>query len=95
MLNAAATAVISLLSMIAPGATGGLIAKIIDALVTIIPIVIKEAKDLAPMVQNIIALLRGNTEITPDQLDQHAAEVVLDSAFDIADAAAQKEDEGL
>ncbi len=93
-MNVVAQAVIVLINMIAPGATGSLIAKIIDALVTLVPIVVKEARDLAPMVKNIIAALRGNGEVSTEQLDQlDAMESQIDAAFDASDAKAQAEDD--
>lgn len=86
-------ALLSLVAMISPGASTGIIAQIIEALVTIIPVIVKEAKDLAPPVKNIIAALRGSEQITPEQLDQlDALELELDADFDDAADKATAED---
>ncbi len=60
-------------------------AKVITLLEQIIPVVIKEAQDLIPIIKNIIASLRGSGVVTPEQLDQlDAAEAKLDADFDTA-----------
>ena len=84
---------LTLVNSLVPGATTTIITKIVDALVTLVPIIIKEAQDLTPIIRNIITLLRGNGEVTTEQLDQlDAMEAQLDAAFDASDAKAQAED---
>jgi hypothetical protein len=65
------------------------IAKAIAMLEEILPVVIKEAKDLLPMVKDAIATLSmANTATTADQLAQLAAmDAQVDAAFDAAAAA--------
>ena len=87
-------AIVSLLASIAPLVTNnGSIAKIIQTLTDLIPLIVKEISDIVPMVKNIIAALKGNPEVTQEQidsLDQMSAK--LDAEFDAAAAAAQAED---
>src|SRR5690242_14824884 len=71
------------------------IAKVINTLVQAVPIIIQEVKDMVGPVQNIIAALRSNSAITPEQLDQlDTLEAQLDANFDAAAAAAQAQDSG-
>jgi hypothetical protein len=87
----AIAALLEMLQLIAPGATADLIVKIVTVLEAWIPIIIKEATDLTPIVKNVIAALRGNGTITTEQLDQlDTMEATLDAAFDkaISDAEA-------
>lgn len=65
------------------------IAKAIAMLEEILPLVIKEAKDLLPMFKDAVAALStANTATTDDQLAQLAAmDAQVDAAFDAAAAA--------
>lgn len=83
---------LSLLQAAAPGATTVMIEKIVNLLVALIPIVIKEYQALLPIVQNIIAALQQNGDITPDQwtaLDAMSAQYDADFATALAAAVAQ------
>jgi hypothetical protein len=55
--------------------------KIVTMLLQIVPIIVKEAQDLLPMVQNIIAALSSKDGVTADQV---AALKVLDAQVDAA-----------
>ena len=69
------------------------VAKVITMLEAIVPVVIKEAQDLAQPVRNIILALRNNGAITAEQLDQlDALEAKLDADFDAAAEAAEAAD---
>lgn len=63
------TVLITLLGKLVPaiGANADLITTIITALEQIVPVLVQEYKDLVPIVQNIIAALKGADGITPDQ----------------------------
>lgn len=92
-------AIIALLTVIAQiaGALGNAsqIVSIIALLEQIIPVVIKEYLDVAPFVKNIIAALKGNTAITPDQLAQlDILDAQVDEEFEAAATAAEGEDKG-
>ncbi len=74
--------------------SAGTAAKIITLLEQVIPVVLQGAKSLVPIIKNIIASLRSNGAITPEQLDQlDAAEALLDADFDAAADAAEKQDQ--
>lgn len=93
MTTAIVSALLAILNLIVPNATGTLIVKIIDGLLTLIPFVVKEAKDLAPVVRNIIDQLKGNGDVSTEQLNQlDAMNSELDKAFDLSDADAAAED---
>lgn len=87
---------LTLLQAVVPqlaGANASLITKIIEGLVTLIPILIKEYQSLVPMVQNIISVLKNNNQVTPDQWTQlDALEAQIDAAFEAAATNAQAED---
>jgi len=68
--------------------------SIINALVALLPTLIKEFQDVAPLVQNIIDALRGNSVITPEQLAAlDELETKYDAEFEAA--AAMPDDEGM
>lgn len=81
---------LTLLEQIVPqlsGANAALITKIIEGLVTLVPILIKEYKDVVPFIQNVIMLLKNNNAVTADQLAAlDALETQIDAQFE-ADAA--------
>lgn len=95
-MNVVLTAFLTLLNAILPTltvASSGTIQNIISALITLIPLAAKEYQDVLPMIRNIVAALKGNSEVTPEQLDQlDEMEAQLDAAFDAAAQAAQAED---
>lgn len=74
------------------GATGP-VGSIITILAEAAPLAVKAAQDVAPMVKNIIAALKANGAVTPEQwaaLD--ALEKQIDADFDAAANAAEAED---
>lgn len=69
------------------------LSPILDLLAKILPIVIKESMDLAPMVKNIIEALRSHDAVTPEQLDQlDVLDAQVDAAFEAAATDAEIED---
>lgn len=69
------------------------VAKIIAALVELLPLLGKEIMDLKPMVSNIINALSSNPSTTPEQLVQlEAVNAKADAAFEAAARAALAED---
>lgn len=92
-MNAVLSVLITLLGKLVPaiGANADLINTIITALEQIIPVLVQEYKDLVPLVQNVIAALKGTDGITQDQWNAlDALEVQIDAEFNQAAA-----DEGL
>lgn len=89
---------LTLLEAVAPqlaGANATLIEKIIEGLVTLVPLLITEYKDVTPFIQNIIVLLKSNNLVTADQLATLTAlETQIDAAFEAAAASALAEDAG-
>ena len=74
-------------------ANAALVAKIIDILLAVIPVVVQEYKDLLPIVQNIIVALKADPATTADQLAKlQALELVWDADFEAAANAAAAED---
>ncbi len=70
------------------------IATVITAIEQLVPIVLQGAQSLVPFIKNIVASLRGNGEITTEQLDAlDTLEAQLDAAFDAAADAAEKQDQ--
>ncbi len=90
------TLALTLLEQVAPqlaGANATLVTRIIEGLVALIPLLLKEYQSVIPFIQNVIALLRNNNQVTPDQLAQlDVLELQIDAAFDAAATAAQAED---
>src|ERR1700740_2570631 len=92
-MSAIITPLLAILAQVAPGATTTLISSIIEALVALIPIIIKEYQDLMPTVQGIIDVLKQSDDVTGeqwDQLDQISAQA--DADFQSALAAAKAQD---
>jgi len=74
-------------------ANAGLITKIVEGLIALIPILVNEYKALLPMIQNVITALKSNGNITADQLTAlDAMEAQIDAAFEQAATNAQTED---
>jgi len=92
-MQAIITTLLSLLQIVAPGATAATIAKVIELLAALIPVLVQEYKDLLPIVQNIISVLQSSDDITDaqwDALDVMSAQ--YDSEFQAALAAAKAQD---
>ena len=78
-----------LMGQFGTGAAVGVIDKILAALVTIVPIIAASFGNFLPSVQNIIANLQGNGNVTQAQLIQlDALSVQVDQAFENAATAA-------
>ena len=87
-MTAAITLLLSVIASIAGTAGAPTIATIITALTNILPFLIQEVTAVVPLVKNIIAALKGNDQITQDQLDQLTAlEATYDADFEAAAAA--------
>lgn len=88
--------ILSGLNVILPFVPGGAaVAPVLTILEKVVPIVVKEAQDLTPIVKNIITTIRADPATTNEQLAKLAEqEAVLDAAFDAAAAAAEAEDAG-
>ena len=87
-------ALLAIVSQIA-GSTGNaaLVEKIVEALIAIIPVIVKEYQVLLPVVQNIITALKSDPSTTSAQLATlQQLETQWDAEFDAAAAAAQAED---
>lgn len=91
----AITAVLAILSQIS-GLTSqaSVIAKVIAALTELLPLLVALGKDLIVPVKNIIAALKDNAVVTPEQLDAlEAFDAKVDADFEAALAKAEAEDE--
>lgn len=87
-MTATITLLLTVLAQLATTAGQAQIANIINALTNIIPFLIEELQQVVPLIKNIIAALKGNGEITQDQLDQLTAlEAQYDADFEAAAAA--------
>ena len=94
-MTAALTTLLALLGQLIPAISGdaSLIATIINALVQILPVIVKEIQDVAPFVKNIIAALKNDPNTTADQLAQlQALDAQVDQAFEAAASDAQAQD---
>lgn len=87
---------LTLLEQIVPqlaGANASLIEKIVEGLIALIPLLIKEYTDAIPFIRNVIALIKGNGNVTPEQLQTlDDLEAQIDAAFEAAATNAQTED---
>lgn len=88
--------ILSGIDIILPFVPGGAaVAPILTILEKVVPVVVKEAQDLTPIVKNIITTLKADPATTGAQLAALIEqEAVLDAAFDAAAAAAEAEDAG-
>lgn len=87
-MSGALTLLLTIIAQIAGSAGATTIASIITALTNILPFLIQEVQQVVPLVQNIIAALKGNSEITPEQLGQLTTlEETYDADFEAAVAA--------
>lgn len=83
------TSLLPLLEGASTSTTTTLIEKIITALISIIPAAVQWAENLVPEIQNIIAVLKSNSNVTPEQFQAlEAAEQSIDAAFEAAATAA-------
>ena len=87
-MNNAILLLLQVLAQIIPSLTSSAtITNIINALVALLPTLIKEVQDVAPLVRNIIDALRGNSVITPEQLAAlDELEAKYDAEFEAAAA---------
>ncbi len=87
-------AILALLQSIIPSlSSASAITQIIATLTSIIPVIVKEVQDVVPMVKNIIAALKSNDVITPEQMTAlEALDAQCDADFETAATAAQAED---
>lgn len=73
--------------------TTPIITGIIDVVTAATPVVIKEYKDLKPIVKNIIAVIKADPATQKEQLEVlKTSEVQLDADFEAAATAALAED---
>jgi hypothetical protein len=73
--------------------TTPLVTGIIDVVTAATPVIIKEYKDLKPIVSNIIAVVKADPATQADQLEAlKKAEVQYDADFEAAASAALAED---
>lgn len=87
-MTATITLLLTVLAQLATTAGQTQIANIINALENILPFLIQEIQQVVPLVKNIIDALKGNSDITQDQLDALTAlETQYDSDFEAAAAA--------
>lgn len=87
------SAVLALLQTIAPSLGSSAIQNVINILVQLLPVAIKEVQDLTPAIKNIIAALSSNPAATADQLATlKALDTLTDANFDAAADKAQAED---
>ncbi|MCK1536899.1 MULTISPECIES: hypothetical protein [unclassified Bradyrhizobium] len=95
-MTAMLTTILGLISALVPaGTNAALIEKIVEALIAIVPVVVKEYQDLVPIVRNIIGALKADPSTTAAQLAQlQQLEVQWDADFEAAAAAAIAEDGG-
>jgi len=69
------------------------ITAIVNALVALVPVLVKEYRAMVPIVKNIIAALSANPASTAEQLATlQALDAQVDSDFESAAAEAQAED---
>ena len=94
MLSTTLDVAVQTLAIAAPYVSNaGEIGRIIGIVGSILPIVVKEAKDLAPIISSTIAILRSNTAVTAEQLAAlDAYEALIDADFDDALAFARAND---
>ena len=96
-MEALAAALLALIEEIGPAtAAGGMVAKIIAALETLIPIMTQAVSNLVPIVKSVITALRSNSNVSSDQLDQlDAIEAKIDADFDADSAKAEAEERAI
>lgn len=93
-MSAILTGILAILQALVPSITSSAtVQQIINALIQILPVLVKEAQDLVPMIKNIIAALSENAASTADQLATlKALDQLTDAAFEAAATKALAED---
>ncbi len=88
------TSLLAMLEVIAPTISGsGTVQTVINTLLQIVPVLIKEYQDVMPSVNNIITSLKTNSDITKEQWTQlEELEKIIDADFEDAAKAAEAED---
>jgi phage-related protein len=67
------------------GVNSQAVSTVISTLIAIVPFLTKELEDIKPAIQQIIELVTGSADVTPDQLTQiEALSAQVDAAFDSA-----------
>lgn len=94
-MSVAIAALLTVLAQIIPSlGAPAIISTIIETLLQLLPTIVKEIKDVAPLVQNIIDALRSNAVISPEQLRAlEELEARYDAEFEAA--VAMPDDEGM
>lgn len=85
-MSAAIAALLAIIAQIAPSlGVPSVIVTIISTLETLLPTIVKEVQDVAPLIKNIIDALRSNSIITPEQKAQlDDLEARYDAEFEAA-----------
>lgn len=85
-MSAAIAALLAIIAQIAPSlGVPSVIVTIISTLETLLPTIVKEVQDVAPLIKNIIDALRNNSIITPEQKAQlDGLEARYDAEFEAA-----------
>lgn len=88
---------LGVIEQLAPLLGGGslpqsLTVTVIEALIKALPVAIQDARDLIPIIKNIIAALKVGSVTQQQWNDLHAMEKQIDADFDAAAAAALAED---
>lgn len=79
------TLIEGLLPELGAGAATGVVAKILEALITIGPLIAQNAPNFITPVKNIIAALQSSGNVTPDQMAQlKTLDATCDDAFEAA-----------
>lgn len=74
--------------------TSPIVKYAVEFVTAAVPVVIKEYKDLKPVVSNIITALKADPSTLPTQLEElEKSEILIDAAFEEAAAKAIAEDE--
>lgn len=92
-MQAVILSLLAFLQQIAPGATTAAIAKAVDLLIALVPVLVRSYKEMLPSVMNIITALKDNQEISDAQwaaLDALSSQ--YDDDFQSALAKAKAED---
>lgn len=95
-MTAILSAILGIISQLA-GSTGNaaLVENIIQLIIQLMPVLIKEYQDLVPIARNIIVALKSDPSTTADQLNQlQVLEAQWDAEFEAAAEAALAEDAG-
>ena len=75
-------------------ANAGLVSKIVEGLVALMPVLIKQYRDVLPMVKNVISVLKDHTAVTAEQITAlQTIEAQIDADFETAAAKALAEDQ--